>query len=66
MGSKDMGKIFAIAAFNENDPRYRSVTGKIPALTRLVHSASNTANWSIRLPGDKRIYASLREMIDAR
>jgi hypothetical protein len=66
MGSKDMAKIFTIAAFKEDDARCRSFAGKIPILTRLVHSSSNTANWSIRLPQDKRIYGNLREIIEAR
>jgi hypothetical protein len=66
MGSKDMGKIYTIAAFKDDDARCRAFVGKVPVLTRLVHTASNTANWSVRLPGDKRIYGSLRDMIDAR
>jgi len=66
MGSQDMDRIFTIAAFKENDPRCRSFASKMPVLSRLVHSASNTANWSLRLPGDRRVYGSLRDMLDAR
>jgi hypothetical protein len=66
MGSKDLNKIFAVAAFKEDDPRCRKFAGKVPILTRLVHSASNTANWSMRIPGDRRVYGSLRDMIDTR
>jgi hypothetical protein len=65
-GSKDLGRIFTIAAFKEEDPRCRTFAAKMPVLTRLVHTASNTANWSIRFPGGKRVYGSLRDMIDAR
>jgi len=63
MGSKDMNKIFAFAAFQEDDERYRSLPGSIPTLSRLVHPASNTANWNIRLPKDNQIYGSFQEII---
>ncbi len=66
MGSKDMSKIITVAAFNEDDERCRAFAGKVPILTRLVHPSSNTANWSVRLPRDRRVYGSLRDIIDAR
>ena len=63
MGSKDMNKIFAFAAFREDDERYQSLPGRIPTLSRLVHPASNTANWNIRLPKDNQVYGSFQEII---
>lgn len=65
MKSPDMNRIFTFIAFRDEDPRYRSAAG-IPTLTRLVHPSSNTANWSLRLPGDKRVYGSFREIITGR
>jgi hypothetical protein len=29
----------------------------------LVHPASNTANWNIRLPKDNQVYGSFQEII---
>jgi hypothetical protein len=66
MGSKDMNKVFAFVACKAEDSRYSSLAGVVPTLTRLVHQASNTANWSIRIPKDNRIYGSFRELIAAR
>ncbi len=63
--SKDIHRVFTFIAYQENDARYRSVSGSVPTITRLVHNASNTANWSIRLPGDDRVYGSLREIVEA-
>jgi hypothetical protein len=63
MGSKDLNKIFAFVAFQEDDERYRSLPGNIPTLSRLVHPASNTANWNIRLPKDNQVYGSFQEII---
>jgi hypothetical protein len=63
LGSPDLKRIFAFISFPEGDKRYQAAAGRIPALTRLVHPASNTANWNIRLPGDKRVYGSFREII---
>jgi hypothetical protein len=65
MGSPDLARIFTFIAFREEDRRYRAAAARIPAITRLVHPASNTANWNIRLPGDKRVYGSLRELLPA-
>jgi hypothetical protein len=62
-GSKDLDKVFVFMAHNEGDARYRSGIGKIPTITRLVHPASNTANWNVRLPKDRTTYGSLREII---
>ena len=62
MGSKDLNKIFIFAAFREDDERYRSLPGNIPTLSRLVHPASNTANWNIRLPKDNQVYGSFQEI----
>jgi len=66
LGSPDLKRVFVFIAFREEDRRYQSVAGKIPTITRLVHPASNTANWNIRLPGDRRVYGSFREIIGAR
>ena len=63
MGSADLARIFIFIAFREEDRRYQTAAAGIPAITRLVHPASNTANWNIRLPGDKRVYGSLRELL---
>ena len=63
MGSRDLDKIFTFMAFKEDDTRYQSISAKIPTITRLVHPTSNTANWNIRLPGDKQVYGSFRELI---
>jgi len=68
MKSKDMNRIFTFAAFREEDPRFSragAVPPGVPTLSRRVHSASNTANWSIRLPGDRRIYGSFQELAGA-
>jgi hypothetical protein len=65
LGSKDIGRVFPFIAFVENDARYNPALGKIPTITRLVHPASNTANWSVRLPKDSRVYGSLREIVAA-
>ena len=66
LGSPDLKRVFVFIAYREEDRRYQSTAGKIPAITRLVHPASNTANWNIRLPGDRRVYGSFREIIGAR
>jgi hypothetical protein len=66
MGSEDLGKIFTFVACQEGDERYRSIRSAIPMITRLVHPASNTANWSIRLPEAGQSYGSLRELIGGR
>jgi len=66
MGSADLARIFTFIAFREEDGRYQAAAAKIPTITRLVHQASNTANWNVRLPGDKRVYGSLRELLAAR
>jgi hypothetical protein len=65
-GSPELKRIFTFIAFREEDGRYQMAAAKIPAITRLVHPASNTANWNIRLPGDKRVYGSLRELLAVR
>ena len=52
--------------FYEIPGGYQAITGRVPTITRLVHPSSNTANWSIRLPGDKRVYGSFREIIGPR
>ena len=62
-GSADLARIFTFIAFREEDRRYQAAAAGIPAITRLVHPASNTANWNIRLPGDKRVYGCLRELL---
>jgi hypothetical protein len=63
MGSQDLNKIFAFVAFKDKDERYLSTPKSIPTITRLVHPASNTANWSIRLPNDPQIYGSFQEIL---
>ncbi len=62
-GSPELKRIFTFIAFREEDGRYQAAAARIPSITRLVHPASNTANWNIRLPGDKRVYGSLRELL---
>ena len=63
MNSKDIRKIFTFVVFREDDPACRSVPASLPVLSRLVHPSSNTANWSIRLPRDPRVYGTFREII---
>jgi hypothetical protein len=63
MKSKDIRKIFTFVVFREDNPAWRSVPGTLPVLSRLVHPSSRTANWSIRLPRDSRIYGSFREFV---
>ncbi len=65
MASKDVEKIFTFVAFREDDPAFRAVPDGLPVLSRLVHSASRTANWSIRLPGQNSAYGSFREIVAA-
>jgi hypothetical protein len=62
MGSKDIDRIFTFAAFRAEDKRYGSIHKNIPTISRLVHPTSNTANWSIRLPNDKQVYGSFKEI----
>jgi hypothetical protein len=66
MGTKDLDKILTLIAFKADDDRYRAIRGTIPTITRLVHPASNTADWSIRLPKDGQSYGSFREIIAGR
>ena len=66
MQSAELNRVFVFVACREEDARYKSITGRIPTITRLVHTSSNTANWSIRLPGDAQVYASFREIIEAK
>ena len=61
--SPDLNRVLVFVACREEDGRYQGIAGRIPTITRLVHPSSNTANWSIRLPGDKRVYGSFREII---
>ena len=63
MGSRDLDKILTFAAFREEDQRFKSVPRNIPTLGRVVHPASNTANWNIRLPGDGHVYGSFQEIV---
>jgi len=63
MGSKDLNRIFTFAAFREEVEGYGSIPGNIPTLSRVVHPASNTANWNIRLPGDGHVYGSFQEIV---
>ncbi len=63
LGSKDLDKIFTFVACKAEDQLYRSIRGSIPTIARLVHSASNTANWSIQLPKLGRSYGAFRELI---
>jgi hypothetical protein len=62
MGSKDLKRIFTFLAFREDNRAYRSIPENIPVLSRVVHPASNTANWNIRLPGDGHVYGSFQEI----
>jgi hypothetical protein len=62
-GSADIGRVHALVSFREEDPVYRSIPAGLPVLSRLVHPSSKTANWSIRLPGDRHIYGSFREIV---
>lgn len=62
MGSKDLGKIFTFVAFQDGEAAYASLPGKLPTVSRLVHPSSNTANWSIRMPKDRQVYGSFREI----
>ncbi len=63
MDSPELDKIIAFAAFREEDEEYRSIPPGIPTISRLVHPTSNTANWNIRLPGHRQVYASFKEII---
>ena len=63
MGSKDLKRIFTFAAFREEVKDYKSIPKNIPTLSRVVHPASNTANWNIRLPGDGHVYGSFQEIV---
>jgi hypothetical protein len=63
MDSPDIQKIFTFVAFREDDPSFRSIPAGLPLLGRLVHPSSKTANWSIRLPKDRHVYGSFREII---
>ena len=63
MESKDIEKIFTFVAFRQVDPASAGIPEGLPVLSRLVHPSSKTANWSIRLPGDKHSYGSCREII---
>ncbi|MCX7038939.1 MAG: hypothetical protein NT005_07380 [Spirochaetes bacterium] len=63
MESRDIQKVFTFVAFREDDPAYRSLPEGLPVLSRLVHPSSKTANWSIRLPKDRHVYGSFREII---
>jgi hypothetical protein len=62
MGSKDLSRIFTFIAFREEIKDYSSIPRNIPTLSRVVHPASNTANWNIRLPGDGHVYGSFQEI----
>jgi hypothetical protein len=63
MDSTDIQKIFTFVVFREDDPAYGSIPAGLPVLSRLVHPSSRTANWSVRLPKDKHVYGSFREII---
>ena len=63
MGSKDLDRIFTFIAFREEKKEFRSIPKNIPTLSRVVHPASNTANWNIRLPGDGHVYGSFQEIL---
>ena len=63
MGSRDIQKVFTFVAFREDDPAYRSIPAGLPVLSRLVHPSSRTANWSVRLPKDRHVYGSFRQII---
>jgi len=62
MRSKDLKRIFTFAAVREEVGGYGSIPRNIPTLSRVVHPASNTANWNIRLPGDGHVYGSFQEI----
>ncbi|MBN1835912.1 MAG: hypothetical protein JW820_08675 [Spirochaetales bacterium] len=64
--SKDLNKIFTFVAFREEDAAYASLPPNLPTVSRLVHASSNTANWSIRLPRDRHVYGSFREIVVGR
>jgi len=64
--SKDLNKIFTFVAFREEDDAYASIPGNLPTVSRLVHPSSNTANWSVRLPRDRHVYGSFREIAAGR
>jgi hypothetical protein len=66
LGSKDLEKIFTFVACKADEELYRSIRGSIPTITRLVHPASNTANWSVQLPKLGRSYGAFREIIGSR
>jgi hypothetical protein len=66
MKSPELSRVFVFVAHREEDKRYQAIAGKIPTITRLVHTSSNTANWSLRIPGDPRVYGSFREITGAR
>jgi len=63
MGSNDLNRIFTFIAFREEKKEYGSIPRNIPTLNRVVHPASNTANWNIRLPGDGHVYGSFQEIV---
>jgi hypothetical protein len=63
MGSKDLNKIFTFVAFREEDGGGAGIPAGLPTVSRLVHPSSNTANWSIRLPKDRHVYGSFREIV---
>jgi hypothetical protein len=63
MKSKDTQRIFTFVAFREDDPAFRAIPAGLPVLSRLVHPSSKSTNWSIRLPKDKYVYGSVREII---
>jgi hypothetical protein len=62
MGSKDLNRIFTFIAFREENKAFGSIPRNVPTLGRVVHPASNTANWNIRLPGDGHVYGSFQEV----
>ena len=63
MGTKDLDRILTYIAFREEKKEYGSIPRNIPTLSRVVHPASNTANWNIRLPGDGHVYGSFQEIV---
>jgi len=65
MGSKDAKRVFPFVAFREDEAAYHVIPPSLPVLSRLVHPSSKTANWSIRLPGNKDVYGSFREIVPA-
>ncbi len=66
MGSPDSRRIFTFVAFKEEDPAFGSIPVGLPVLSRLVHPSGKAANWQIRLPGEKRICGSFREIVPER